>query len=72
MILVLSNGQTRVVEREDVVIVPIPGRVFDIEKMDTWESDRAWAFATVGRKIWTEVGNEIAEIVQILPWGVHS
>jgi hypothetical protein len=72
MILLLSNGQTKAVEREDVVIVPVPGKVFDIENGDTWESDRAWAFAKVGRKIWTEVGNEIAEIVRILPWEVHK
>lgn len=66
MILVLSNGQQKTIRGDETVIVPLPGREFSIDNAATWESDRAWAFATVGRRIWVG-GNETATIVEIKP-----
>lgn len=65
MVLHLSNGNTQKIGKEETVIVPVLGRQFNIEDPDTWESDRAWAFAQVGQDIWTGVGNETATILKI-------
>jgi hypothetical protein len=65
MILHLSNGKTQKIRKEETVIVPLAGKQFNINDPDTWESDRAWAFVSVGQEIWTGVGNETATILKI-------
>ncbi len=68
MTLVLANGERKTVEGRDTVIVatrPNPS----IDDPATWESDRAWLFARVGRVVWRgqtrddPVWSEIVEIV---------
>ena len=64
MKLKLSNGKVKEVDSWSHVIVPVVEN-FDIDDSMTWESDRAWAFAKIGQKIWTGKGNEVATILEI-------
>lgn len=57
MILTLSDGRTIHQDSAGHIITPVvPDEQFDIDNPDTWESDRAWLFAKVGKRIWTKEG----------------
>ncbi len=66
MILTLENGQVVKMDSQEVLIVPLPDKTFNINDPTTWESDRAWIFAKPGTTIWTGKGNETSVIRKVL------